>query len=76
MEKLQVQKLGSFSTEFVDIDKQLDLDFKPGLYKQTKSFLEKQRPGLCSFDEHIKNMKFYSKINNNDNIFHKCDCRQ
>lgn len=40
MEKLQVQHLGSVAVNPVEINDQPDIDFKPGLYLQTKSFLE------------------------------------
>ena len=40
MEKLQVMPLGSVKIESVELNDQLDQDFKPGLYRQTLSFLE------------------------------------
>ena len=40
LEKLKVQKLNSIHTEDINIDDQLDIAFKPGVYRQTKSFIE------------------------------------
>lgn len=40
MEKLQIQRRGSFSIEPVTIDDALDTRFKPGLHRQTEAFLK------------------------------------
>jgi predicted dehydrogenase len=40
METLQVMKSGSFESSTVAIDDDLDKKFKPGLFRQTKAFLE------------------------------------
>jgi len=39
LEKLQVQMLGSVTTEFVELDDQLDRQYKPGVYRQVSAFL-------------------------------------
>ncbi len=39
LELLQIQKIGSVQVESVELENELDLQFKPGLYQQTKSFL-------------------------------------
>jgi len=39
LEKLQIQKLRSVAIEEVKIDDQIDIDFKPGLYRQVEAFL-------------------------------------
>lgn len=39
METLQIQKIGSVAIGPVEIDDELDKNFKPGLFLQTKSFL-------------------------------------
>jgi len=64
LEKLQVQKLNSINTENIDIDDQLDIDFKPGVYRQTKSFLtEDANPALLDIHEHYENIiAYYEKI--------------
>ena len=40
MEKLMVQAKGGVAVEPVAIDDRLDLEFKPGLYRQVRAFLE------------------------------------
>lgn len=40
LETLQIQNIGSVAVVPVDIDNHLDVEFKPGLYLQTKAFLE------------------------------------
>jgi len=64
LEKLKVQKLNSIHTEDIDIDDQLDIDFKPGVYRQTKSFLtEDANPALLNIHEHYDNVTAcYQKI--------------
>lgn len=39
LEKLQIQNLGTFQIEDVEIDDKLDMNFKPGLYREVQSFL-------------------------------------
>jgi predicted dehydrogenase len=47
LEKLQVQDIGSILENMVAIDDQLDNNFKPGLYLQTKAFLEGNYTRFC-----------------------------
>lgn len=61
LEKLQIQKIGSIAIEEVKINNELDIEFKPGLYLQTKTFL--QNPSnLLSLQEQIENGKSYLEI--------------
>lgn len=63
MEKLQVQKAGSFLVGEEDIDNELDILYKPGLYRQTQEFLSDNNCGrIKSLDEQIKSMEWYYKI--------------
>lgn len=62
MEKLQIQRIGSLEIEQVVIDDQLDLDFKPGLYKQTLAFLEDDQTNLVNLQEHVKNCNIYKQM--------------
>ena len=62
MEKLHITKIGSVAVEEVDLDCNLDKNFKPGLYRQTKSFLERDDHLFCSLEEQVENSKIYSKI--------------
>jgi len=51
LEKLQIQKINAVSTEDVPIDDHVDMDFKPGLYQQTRCFLE-ENPDAPFVDIH------------------------
>ncbi len=62
MEKLQIQKLGSVAMEFLEIDDKLDLEFKPGLYKQVEAFINSENVGLCSLEEHSKSSSIYNRM--------------
>jgi predicted dehydrogenase len=63
LEKLQMQDIGSVDIYAVDIDDKLDIDFKPGLYLQTKAFIEGNYNNFCeihSQKQMIENI--YSKM--------------
>ena len=62
MEQLQVIKLGSLLAETIEPENEIDKDFKPGLFLQTKNFLEETRSAFCTLSEQVENMKTYSKI--------------
>lgn len=64
IEKLQVQLNKSIAIEFVEIDDQIDIDFKPGLYKQTRYFLDKvDHPNFVTIDHHYDNVvNYYQEI--------------
>lgn len=62
MEKLQLQRIGSLEIEQVTIDDRLDLDFKPGLYKQTLAFLQDDQTHLVGLEEHVKNCDIYKQM--------------
>jgi predicted dehydrogenase len=62
MEKLQIQKRGSVSVDFIDCDFSLDEQFKPGLYLQTNHFLNGTNDGLCSVHYQAEMMDAYCKI--------------
>jgi len=63
MEKLQIQNLGSVATSFVEgIDYSLDEKYKPGLFLQTKSFLENDYTNFCNIKEQAANMVVYKKM--------------
>lgn len=61
LEKLSVQNKGSLTTEEALLDDKLDIDFKPGLYLQVKSFLG-SKSNLPTIQEQVKNMKYYNLI--------------
>lgn len=58
MEQLQVQKRGAFSIDPVEIDDTLDRSFKPGLYAQTKAFLDAAfDPRLLTLGDHLRRVR-------------------
>ncbi|MDP3731157.1 MAG: Gfo/Idh/MocA family oxidoreductase [bacterium] len=61
LEKLHIQKTGSMDIEEVKINDQLDIKFKPGLYRLVESFLTSQN-NLPSIIEQVKNLKYYNLI--------------
>ncbi len=63
MEKLQIQKRGTIVQDFVEeIDYTLDDRYKPGLYLQTKNFLEGTTKDLCTIEDQLRMYKFYAEI--------------
>ena len=62
IEKLQIVKLGSVISEPIDIDDALDHTYKPGLYLQTKAFLNGEDIYLCPLSEQIRNYKIYEEM--------------
>ena len=61
LEKLQIQKIGSFAVEEVLIDDKLDKEFKPGVYEQTRSFFS-NRNNLITIQKQAEALKFYNQI--------------
>ena len=64
LEKLQILKHNTVTTESVDIDDRLDKEFKPGLYQQTQSFLNEdtESPFLDIHKHYEKVITHYEKI--------------
>lgn len=61
LEKLQIQKKGSFEIKTLKIEDKLDQDFKPGLFKEVEAFLNND-PLLCTINEQMDNISIYNKI--------------
>ncbi len=61
MEQLYVQKRGSIAVEKVELEDELDKNFKPGLYKQVEAFL-KSPEKLMNISEQIKKLPIYKQI--------------
>uniref|UniRef100_A0A7V3J931 Gfo/Idh/MocA family oxidoreductase n=1 Tax=candidate division CPR3 bacterium TaxID=2268181 RepID=A0A7V3J931_UNCC3 len=59
LEKLQIQLKGSLEVDLVSIDDQLDIVYKPGLYRQVEAFLKSDVSNLCSIKEHYLNTEKY-----------------
>jgi len=62
MESLLIQKRGTIPQIAVELDDELDKDFKPGLFKQVDAFLNHDIVRLCSIDEQISSFTTYKKI--------------
>lgn len=62
MEKLQVMPLGSISIEAVEPNSSVDHKYKPGLYRQTRAFLEGDWQMFCTLSEQVENVRIYSKM--------------
>ncbi len=62
MEQLQLTPLGSVCVDPVEIDDQLDREHKPGLYRQTEAFLNRQTSRFCKLDDQVRRAKLYSEI--------------
>lgn len=62
MEQLQVIQLGSVKAENVELDDRLDQEFKPGLYMQTKAFLDGDDRQFCSADEQLQHCAIYDRM--------------
>ena len=66
MEKLHMMRHGSFHVEEVNVDDSLDIDFKPGFFRQMETFLNEGHSQLCSIEEHVNNLDTYFEIANYD----------
>ncbi len=64
LEELQVQNLGSIEIEKVELDDKLDKQYKPGLYRETKSFLEGDYSNLKPLPAQTVDMRLYCKMAN------------
>jgi hypothetical protein len=62
MEQLQVVELGSVKEEALGLDDRLDRDFKPGLFMQTKAFLDEDDGLFCSVDEQLRHCATYDDM--------------
>lgn len=62
VEKLQIQKIGSVAIEPVEIDDTLDKDYKPGLYDQTRAFLNREAGRLPTIHDQVEMLDWYQRI--------------
>ena len=62
LEQLQVINQGSLQIEKIKSENQFDYDFKPGLFRQTKNFLDKKISSFCSLSDQVENMRNYYKM--------------
>jgi len=64
LEGLQIQKIGSVEKNFMEINNEKDLSFKPGLFNQVKAFVNNDLENFCTIREQRESMKVYNKISN------------
>lgn len=63
IEELYIQNKGSIEINKVELNNQIDIDFKPGLYKQVQAFLYNENDNrLITLEEQIKHLNIYEKI--------------
>jgi hypothetical protein len=62
LEKLQVTQLASTAIAEVPLDDLLDKAYKPGLYLQTKAFLQGEDCRFCSIDQQRMNLDVYAAM--------------
>jgi len=64
LEGLQIQKIGSIEKNFMEINNEKDLFFKPGLFNQVKAFVNNDLENFCTIRDQRESMKVYNKISN------------
>lgn len=62
MEKLKIQYKGSVQVNEVEIDDKLDIDFKPGIYRQTEAFLNGDSSRMINIADHLQRAKIYEMM--------------
>lgn len=63
LEKLQIQNIGSVAINMVEnLNYSLDEKFKPGVYLQTKAFLENNLSEFCTLEEQTEKMSMYKQM--------------
>ena len=65
MEELQVIPLGSVKEQPIVLDDALDIQFKPGLFRQCEAFLNgnpSQIDWLCSLEDQLRAFPTYCRI--------------
>lgn len=62
MELLQVINLGDVKLDLIESENQLDMIFKPGLFRQTQAFIAGDRTLFCDLTEHLDNVENYSRM--------------
>jgi predicted dehydrogenase len=63
LEKLQIMEIGSVEQNFVEnVDYSIDENFKPGLYLQTKAFLQDEWVNFINIQDQAKRMNLFQKM--------------
>jgi hypothetical protein len=64
MEQLRVQVKGSVAIEEVQPSDKLDIEFKPGLYEQVRSWVINEKQNACSLEHQLNAIPFYEQMAN------------
>jgi predicted dehydrogenase len=67
LEELKYQEIGSVKIQNFEIDRTLDIEYKPGFYLQVKNFLNQNWKDFLTIHDQAKRLKLYKKILNLDN---------
>ncbi|MFX0059057.1 MAG: Gfo/Idh/MocA family protein [Candidatus Hodarchaeota archaeon] len=67
LEKLQIQKLKTVVIEELEIDNQIDIDYKPGLYRQVEAFLNNDLHNFINIHQQASRLEIFKKICNEKN---------
>lgn len=62
MESLQLMRKGSVNIESVELDDQLDREFKPGLYEQVRRFLSLDTRNMCDLASQLARWDLYTRM--------------
>lgn len=62
LEKLKIQKKASVKIEEVKLNDKLDIDFKPGLYRQVDAFLNNNWSEFKNIHQQLKDLELYDTI--------------
>jgi predicted dehydrogenase len=62
LEALAIQKIGSVQIESVELDAQIDKDYKPGLYQQVEAFLQDDASIIQKIDAQVEMLYWYEKM--------------
>jgi len=65
LEKLKSQKIGKIKIEELAINDNLDIRFKPGLYRQTECFINNNSDNLVELEDLVANVAIFEEINGN-----------
>ncbi|MCC3646341.1 Gfo/Idh/MocA family oxidoreductase [Cytobacillus oceanisediminis] len=65
LEQLHIQKIGSLELKKINLNDQLDIKYKPGLFMQVNAFLNNEVGNLLNISHHYElSLKYYAKIAN------------
>ena len=66
LEELKFQEIGSVKIQNFEIDRTLDIKYKPGFFLQVKNFLNQNWKDFLTIHDQAKRLKLYKKILNLD----------